>query len=101
MDGTWSRTVALTFEWDEDKSKRNLGKHGVAFDEANTVFNDPFTITKADPDHSDEEDRYIDVGLSSKGRVLVVWYTERGKNIRIIGCRKATPFERSTYEERE
>jgi len=93
--------VTLTFEWDEDKSRRNLGKHDVAFEEAKTVFNDPFAITIADPDHSDDEDRYIDIGLSSKGRVLVVWYTERGDNIRIIGCRKAAPSERRTDEERE
>ncbi len=93
--------MTLTFEWDEDKSRRNLGKHDVEFEEAKTVFNDPFAITIADPDHSDEEDRYVDIGLSSKGRALVVWDTEREENIRIIGCRKATPSERRTYEERE
>ena len=58
-------------------------------------------ITIADPDHSDEEERYLDIGLSVKQRLLVVWYTEREENIRIIGCRKATQFERKTYEERE
>ena len=57
--------MTLTFEWDEDKSRPNLRKHGVAFEEAKTVFNDPFAITIADPDHSDEEDRYVDIGLSS------------------------------------
>ena len=93
--------MALTFEWGEEKSKRNFKKHGITFDEAKTVFNDPFAITIADPDHSDEEERYLDVGLSVKERLLVVWYTEREENIRIIGCRRATPFERKTHEERE
>ncbi|MFH1624733.1 MAG: BrnT family toxin [Pseudomonadota bacterium] len=93
--------MALTFEWDEEKSKRNFRKHGVRFEEAKTVFNDPFAITIGDPDHSDEEERYLDIGLSSTGRVLVVWYTEREENIRIIGCRRVTPSERKTYEERE
>ena len=82
--------MGLTFEWDEDKSKRNVRKHGVTFEEAKTVFNDPFEITIDDPDHSDDEDRYLAIGISLKGRLLVVWYTERNENIRIIGCRKAT-----------
>ena len=90
----------LTFEWDDAKSKRNVGKHGVTFEEAKTVFNDPFAITSPDPDHSDEEDRFLDIGLSSKGRLLVVWYTEREGKIRLIGCRKAMPPERKTYEKR-
>lgn len=64
--------MALTFEWDENKSKRNLKKHDVDFEEAKTIFNDPFAITIDDPDHSVEEDRYLDIGLSSKGRMLVV-----------------------------
>ena len=93
--------MALTFEWDEEKSKRNVRKHGVTFEEAKTVFNDPFAITIADPDHSAEEERYLDIGLSVKERVLVVWYTEREENIRIIGCRRATPSERKTYEEEQ
>ena len=92
--------MASTFEWDETKLKRNFIKHGVTLDEAKTVFNDPFSITIDDPDHSDDEDRYVDIGLSSKGRVLVVCYTERNDNIRIIGCRKAIRSERRAYEER-
>lgn len=92
--------MTLTFEWDEAKSKRNFIKHGVVFEEAKTVFNDPFSITIDDPDHSNDEDRFIDIGLSSKGRVLVVWYTERNENIRIIGCRKVTKTERIIYEKR-
>ncbi|MBN1471756.1 MAG: BrnT family toxin [Syntrophaceae bacterium] len=90
--------MSLKFEWDENKSKRNLKKHEVDFKEGKTVFNDPFTITIDDPDHSDLEERYIDIGISSKGRILVVWYTERNDNIRIIGCRKANRFEREQYE---
>jgi len=93
--------MALTFEWDEEKSKRNVRKHDVTFEEAKTVFNDPFAITIADPDHSAEEERYLDIGLSVKERVLVVWYTEWEENIRIIGCRRATPSERKTYEEKQ
>ncbi len=91
--------MKLNFEWDEEKAKANLQKHKVSFDEAITVFIDPFSITIPDPDHSVEEQRYIDIGRSDKGHVLVVVYTERGQNIRIISCRKATSSERKLYEE--
>ena len=91
--------MALSFEWDEEKSKGNLRKHGVSFDEAKTVFNDPFAMTIADPEHSSLEARYIDMGMSSLGHILMVWYTERDRNIRIIGSRKATRRERRDYEE--
>ena len=90
----------LTFEWDEEKAKENLKKHKVSFEEAKTVFNDPFLMTFPDPEHSEKEQRYINIGCSSKGRVLIVIYTEREPNIRIIGCRKATTKERGVYEER-
>lgn len=92
--------MTLTFEWNEAKSKRNFIKHGVVFEEAKTVFNDPFSITIDDPDHSNDQERFIDIGISSKGRVLVVWYIERNENIRIIGCRKVTKTERIIYEKR-
>ena len=91
--------MKLRFEWDEEKAKANLKKHRVSFEEATTVFLDPFSMTIPDPDHSVEEQRFIDIGSSDKGRVLVVVYTERGSNIRIISCRKATPSERTLYEE--
>ena len=91
--------MKLSFEWDEEKAKANLKKHRVSFDEATTVLNDSFSITIPDPDHSVDEQRYIDIGSSDNGRVLVVVYTERGSNIRIISCRKATPSERKLYEE--
>jgi uncharacterized DUF497 family protein len=91
--------MKLSFEWDEEKAKANLKKHRVSFDEATTVFIDPFSMTIPDPDHSADEQRYIDLGSSDKGRVLVVVYTERGSNIRIISCRKATLSERKLYDE--
>ncbi len=91
--------MKLRFEWDDEKSNANIKKHRVGFDEAATIFNDPCSVTIHDPDHSVAEQRYIDIGNSSKGRVLVVVYTERGANIRIVTCRKATPSERKLYEE--
>jgi uncharacterized DUF497 family protein len=91
--------MGLTFEWDEEKDLANQKKHGISFEEAKSVFNDPCSITIADEQHSEEEDRYIDIGTSSRGRVIVVCYTEREPNIRIISCRKATKFERKCYDE--
>ena len=91
--------MALTFEWHAEKARENLRKHNVSFEEAKTVFYDPFSVTIADPEHSTDEDRYIGIGLSAKGQILVVVYTERGSNIRIISCRKATNSERRTYEQ--
>jgi len=91
--------MELTFEWDEEKAKETLKKHNVSFEEAKTVFNDPFLWTFPDPEHSDIEERYINIGYSSRGQVLVVAHTERGGSIRIISCRKATASERRAYEE--
>ena len=91
--------MKLSFEWDDEKAKANLKKHGVSFDEAAAVFTDPFSLTIPDPGHSVGEHRYIDIGSSDKDRVLVVVYTERGSNIRMVSCRKATPSERKLYEE--
>ncbi len=82
------------FEWDETKAKANFKKHKVSFSEAATVFGDPFSVTISDSDHSSDEHRYIDIGSSDKGHVRVVVYTERGSDIRIISCRRATPTER-------
>jgi uncharacterized DUF497 family protein len=92
--------MSLQFEWDEIEAIANLRKHDVSFEEAITIFGDPNTLTIFDVEHSDREDRFIDVGLSISGRVLVVVYTERGERIRIISCRKATPTERRQYEQR-
>ena len=91
--------MKLNFEWDEEKAKTNLKKHRVSFDEAASVFADPFSITIPDPDHSVGEQRYIDIGSSDKSHVLIVVYTERGSIIRIISCRKAHSSERKLYEE--
>ncbi|MBI4601713.1 MAG: BrnT family toxin [Planctomycetes bacterium] len=89
----------LTFEWDEGKAASNVRKHKVSFEEAKTVFGDPFALTVHDPTHSAEEDRYVTIGRSSAGRVLVVVYTERGQNLRLITSRRAKESERRDYEE--
>ena len=92
--------MELTFEWDEIKAEDGRKKHKISFDEAATIFHDPFSITKPDPDHSVEEERYIDIGCSSEGRLLMVVYTERGNDIRIISCRRATTAEKKVYNGR-
>jgi uncharacterized protein len=93
--------VSLDFEWNEEKAEINEAKHGVSFLEAKTVFNDPFSITVPDPDHSITEDRWVDIGISSRFRILYVVYTERRTAIRIISCRPATPKERRNYEQQQ
>ena len=70
-------------------------------EEAQTVFGDPNSITIFDVEHSADEHRFIDIGLSADGRILVVVYTERNERIRIIGCRPATATERKQYEQRQ
>ena len=87
----------LQFEQDENKSDRNLQKHGVSFEEAQTIFLDPNSQTYDDPLHSQEEPRYIDIGMSARGRLLVVVYTERHSKIRIISSRLSTPQEAKRY----
>lgn len=89
----------MNFEWDPRKARKNLKKHGVSFTEAGTVFGDDLAITVADPDHSEEEDRYITIGWSSRRRLLIVAHTDRGDRIRIISARELTPRERKAYEE--
>lgn len=86
------------FEWDDEKAQRNLRIHGVDFQEARTVFEDPFAITIPDELHSEDELRFIILGLSLLARVLLVVHTERKERIRIISARLATPSERSQYE---
>jgi uncharacterized protein len=89
----------MKFEWDEDKSEINRKKHQVRFDEAQTVFLDPQAIDLYDEDHSEDEDRFVRIGLSGKLKVLLVVYCERDENhIRIISARKATAEERKVYE---
>ena len=89
--------MGLAFEWDESKARSNEAKHGVTFEEAKTVFNDPFSMTISDPDHSTQQERWLDIGFSNRGRLLVVWYNERSERIRIIGCRMATKSEERAY----
>lgn len=89
----------MEFEWDPAKADSNHEKHGVSFDEAATAFGDPLSLTIADPDHSDDEDRFVLLGETFAGRLVVVVHTERGERVRIISARLATPRERRSYEE--
>ena len=91
--------MGLTFEWDKKKGASNFRKHGVSFEEAATVFGDRLSVTIPDPDHSRREERFIVVGLSVLGRLLVVAHTERSDTIRIISARLATRGEKVSYEE--
>lgn len=89
----------MEFEWDPEKAARNLAKHGVSFHEAATVFGDPLALTYYDPDHSQEEDRFLTFGHSAEGRLLLVSHTDRGERTRIISARLATRKERRLYED--
>jgi uncharacterized DUF497 family protein len=89
----------MEFEWDEDKAAANLAKHGVSFEEAQTVFDDPLYVDFYDPDHSIAEHRYIIIGESQARRLIIVSYTERDGKIRLISAREVTRSEREAYEE--
>lgn len=89
----------MDFEWDEDKAESNERKHEVTFAEAMTVFADSLSVTGYDPRHADDEDRYLTMGASVDGRLLVVSHTDRGDAIRIISARVATRRERKDYED--
>jgi len=89
----------LLFEWNPHKARKNIEIHGVSFDEASSAFGDALSLTIHDPLHSEDEDRFILMGNSFKNQLLVIVYTERGDNIRIISARKATKKERNQYEE--
>ena len=91
--------MKLTFEWHEAKSKENLRKHNIGFDQAKSIFSDPFLLTFPDEKHSQEEERLISIGRSSKEKTLIVVHTERNGSIRIISSRSATTSERNIYEE--
>ena len=91
--------MGLTFIWDKKKAAANLRKHGVAFEEAAAAFGDTLSLTTFDPDHSNDEDRFILLGASNRGRLLVVAHTEQSDTIRIISARLATRGERKIYEE--
>ncbi len=93
----------MKFEWDESKARINQQKHGVSFEEAQTVFDDADALQIFDPDHSESEDRFIMLGMSAVLRILVVCHCYRANDdtIRIISARKATRNESSTYERRK
>lgn len=88
----------MQFEWNESKAEHNLSKHGVLFEEAKTVFDDPLYVDFYDPDHSDNEERHLIAGQSNRGQLLIVSYTERGDSIRLISAREVTRTEREAYE---
>ena len=89
----------VKFEWDPEKAAVNLRKHGISFEEASTAFSDPFARIDFDPDHSEDDERFILLGLSTAARILVVChcYRENDEVIRIISARQAVPFERKQY----
>lgn len=93
--------INLKFEWDEQKNKINREKHKISFEEAETVFYDESAIVIDDPDHSQEEDRFIILGLSTKANLLVVCHCYRASDtvIRIISARKATKTETQQYRD--
>ena len=86
------------FEWDDEKEKSNLKKHGVSFEEGATIFNDPRIATISDPDHSEDEERFVSIGISVIRRLLTVIHTYRTERIRLISARKATKAEKKNYE---
>ena len=90
--------MGLRFSWNAEKAAANLAKHGVSFEEASTVFGDPLSATVFDPDHSDTESRFVILGQSFEGNLIVVVHSELGDSIRIISARPATRREKATYE---
>ena len=93
----------MRFDWDRKKAAGNLKKHGVSFEEAQTAFDDCSALLIPDPDHSDNEERFVLLGLSAALKILVVChcYRESDEQIRIISARKATQKESATYEKRK
>ncbi len=89
----------LQFEWDPLKAAKNLKKHNVSFDEAATALNDPMLITFIDEEHSVDEERYITLGFSNQGRLLMVAHTDRNGKVRIVSARQATKKEEQFYVE--
>jgi uncharacterized DUF497 family protein len=89
----------MKFEWDARKAAANLAKHGISFEEATTVFSDPLYVDFYDPRHSQAEHRYIIIGESKEGRILILSYTEQNETIRLISARRLTRREQTDYEE--
>jgi uncharacterized DUF497 family protein len=93
--------MGLLFEWDPKKALLNLKRHGISFDEASTAFRDPLSQTIEEPLHSENEERFVLIGRTIQGRILVIVHTDRGEPIRTISARLATKKERLRYEENE
>jgi uncharacterized DUF497 family protein len=91
--------MPIKFDWDPTKARRNLRKHRIDFDEASTVFADTLSITIQDPDHSEDEERWVTIGLSNRRRLIVVVHTEEDETVRLISARRADRLERRKYEE--
>ena len=91
--------TGMQFEWDPTKDWQNHAEHGVSFDEASTVFGDPFALTIDDPDHSSEENRLLTTGYSSRQQLIIVGHTDRDERVRLINAREVTPTEQRMYEE--
>ena len=91
----------MPYDWDTGKAIANFDKHGVSFEEAITVFGDPLATTVLDHRHSIDEERWLTMGLSSRQRIVMVWHTNRGDSVRLIGAGPATPQERRIYESGE
>ena len=91
--------MQYTFEWDAEKARQNVDKHGISFEEAVTAFGDPLSLTVSDPDLSDSEERQLLLGMSRRSRLVVVAFTERGDRLRIITARRASRREKRKYEE--
>ena len=98
MADSQSGGIGLQFEWDDDKAASNLEKHGVSFEEAATVFRDPFALIFDDEAHSIDEQREIIIGHSTRNRLLLVCFTERGDKLRLFSARPATRKELQDYE---
>ncbi len=91
----------MRFDWDKNKAASNLAKHKVSFEEAATVFGNPLSDTFDDPDHSADEQRFLMIGHSEKGRLLFVSHTDDGETTRIISARELTRTEREAYEKEQ
>jgi uncharacterized DUF497 family protein len=92
--------MGLVFEWDDRKARENVRKHGVSLEEAATVFADPLSLTIPDRVHGKGEERFITVGASISGRLIVVVHTDRDNNLRLTSASGATKQEGKDYEER-
>jgi uncharacterized DUF497 family protein len=93
--------MPIGFEWDPIKARANARNHGISFEEACTVFDDPLSRTIDDPDHSIDEKRFTTIGHSDRQKLIVVCHCDAPTNIRIFSARPANPSEREAYESTE